>query len=104
MHALKTTLFLLIFTTLLASSAPLSQAQEQPLEADVLFAPNQIVDIQIEIPDESWNQLRSQSRSFVDSLRLELADSPFTNFKADITINGVKIKDVGIRKKASWGH
>ena len=103
MHALKTTFLLLIFNTLFTSIAPLGQAQEQPLEADVLFAPNQIVDVQIEIPEESWNQLRSQSRSFVDSLRLELADSPFTNFKADITINGVKIKDVGIRKKGFLG-
>lgn len=78
-------------------------AQKPVLNSDDLFAPNQIVNVQIDLPEESWDKIRSQSRSFADSLRIELAESPFTNVKGDITINGVKIKDVAIRKKGFLG-
>lgn len=84
--------------------APLPAVGQEPtLDAEDLFAPNQIVDVRIDLPEESWEQICSQSRSFSDSLRLELAESPFTNFKADVTVNGVKIKDVAVRKKGFLG-
>ena len=78
-------------------------AQDFKLDADDLFADEQIVDIRIDLPEESWDTLRNQSRSFVDSLQHELAESPFTNVKANISINGVEIKDVAIRKKGFLG-
>ena len=89
-----------ILAMLTASQAA---AQKHQLDADDLFADEQIVDIRIDLPEASWDDIRNQTRSFVDSLQYELAESPFTNVKADISINGVEIKDVAVRKKGFLG-
>lgn len=76
---------------------------EHKFTADELFDANQILDVQVDIAPENWKLLCNEQRSFVHALGRELPESPFTNFKADLTLNGVRIPNVGIRKKGFLG-
>jgi spore coat protein CotH len=78
-------------------------AAEPTLTADKLFDRQHIVDIQIELPEADWDTIRVQSRQFFEVLGKEPAESPFTYVKGQITIDGVLIKEVGIRKKGFLG-
>ncbi len=73
------------------------------LSAEQLFESDHIVDVQIELPPESWDTIRFQSRDFVSSLNKEEPQSPFEYVKGNITIDGVLIENVGIRKKGFIG-
>jgi hypothetical protein len=87
----------------LASVQVLAIADEQALTAEKLFDPRHIVNVEIELPKEDWDAARMQTRSLIEALGKELAESPFTYVKGDVTIDGVLIKDVGIRKKGFLG-
>lgn len=75
----------------------------QPLSADNFFDVEHIVDIQIELPPDSWDEIRFQSRDFTRSLSKESPKSPFKYVKGNVTVDGVLIEDVGIRKKGFLG-
>ena len=77
--------------------------QTQQLTDEQLFDPNHVIDIRITLPAEDWDTIRLQTRSFVGSLTMEAPVSPFTHVRGDIEIDGVLIKDVGIRKKGFLG-
>ncbi len=72
-----------------------------------MFNPNQFLDIEIEISEQDWDLLRFQHHDLVGFLsekRLENpSPMPYTYLRADVTINGQKIKSVGIRKKGFLG-
>ena len=70
------------------------------LSAGKLFEPNHVVEVEITVPEADWASLCRQSRRnpFAGSL-----ENPFSYFKADVTIDGVKIANVGIRKKGFIG-
>jgi len=77
-------------------SAPLSEA--------VLFSSEQVVRIEITLDEEDWGQLCSQVRPFATALsKGTLPERPYTYFRGDLTVNGVKFPDVGIRKKGFLG-
>ena len=78
-------------------------AAAEPLSADALFQTDKLVDIKITLAPEDWDEIRRQSRSFVESLKPDAADSPFTYVRGDIEINGQRIPNVGIRKKGFLG-
>ncbi|MFT7633862.1 MAG: spore coat protein H, partial [Mariniblastus sp.] len=95
---------LVSFALLLSAlSSDGSQISAQTISADKLFASDRVTDIKISVKESDWDTLRSQSRSFVDSLGTEVADSPFTYVPADLTIDGQLIENVGIRKKGFLG-
>ena len=73
------------------------------LTADKLFAPDHVVDVRIDLEPDQWDEIRKQSRLLADSLGQTLPESPFTYAKGNITIDGVLIEDVGIRKKGFLG-
>ena len=73
------------------------------LTADELFADDHLVDIRIELADSDWDALRSQTRSLTESLSRTLPESPFTYFRGNVTVDGIEINDVGIRKKGFLG-
>ena len=77
--------------------------QTQQLTDEQLFDPNHVIDIRITLPAEDWDTIRLQTRSFVGSLTMGAPVSPFTYVRGDIEIDGVLIKDVGIRKKGFLG-
>ena len=95
---------LLAAAMLLAGSATPAGAREgQQLTAERLFDPAQVVDIRIEIAEADWKALCSQSRSFTDALGKTPAKSPFKYYKGVVTIDGVRIEEVGVRKKGFLG-
>ena len=101
-------IFLLSVVALCSSAfATIGIAQEtataKQISADKLFASDQVAEIQIKLGKEQWDEIRTQSRSFVDALGTEPAESPFTYVSADVTIDGVLIKNVGLRKKGFLG-
>ncbi len=73
------------------------------LTADRLFASDRVADIKIQLAEEDWDEIRNQTRSFGDALSKELAKKIFTYVKGDVTIDGVLIENVGIRKKGFIG-
>ncbi len=72
-----------------------------------LFARDHLLEVAIEMPAADWDALRAQTRSLFDILGGDcLADpfeSPFTYFRADITVDGAPYPQVGLRKKGFLG-
>lgn len=84
-----------------------SVVSAQELTVDGLFPTDRVLEIQIDIDPDDWNSIRYVTRD----LRTELGakrqfgalESPYEYVKADITIDGVKFKNVGLRKKGFIG-
>ena len=72
------------------------------LNADDLLDSRQVMQVHIELADDDWRTLCHQSRSH-QSARENPLDKPYTNFRGSVTINGVRIDDVAIRKKGFIG-
>jgi spore coat protein CotH len=72
------------------------------LPADRLFDPDRLIEIAIELPAKDWEELCLQTRDIRMAFTGQL-ENPFTYFKGSITIDGVKIESVGIRKKGFIG-
>jgi len=72
-----------------------------------LFDPDRLLDIDIELAPADWDALRLQTRSIFDVLGQSCltapAGSPFTYFPATVTIDGVEVTQVGVRKKGFFG-
>lgn len=97
-----------MFATILHSTTPAVTNAEETKNtyqmADVLFDPSHILEIDIEIDPEDWDELRNVSRDLFTSLQANSpAESPFKYVKGNVTINGKQIKNVGIRKKGFLG-
>ena len=72
--------------------------------ADSLFNASRVLDIEIEIDPKDWDELREASRDLFSSLTADApSESPFKYVKGDITIDGKRIQNVGIRKKGFLG-
>ena len=79
-----------------------------PTPADVLFDPNRIIEIVIEMSESNWDSLRHQTRTVLDVLMPPSCMSgpfprPFTYFPANVTIDGHTLRNVGVRKKGFLG-
>ena len=72
------------------------------LSAEPLFDPTHVVRVDIELDELAWQQLCHQSRSHHAAFRDPL-DKPYTYFSGTVTIDGVTIPHVGIRKKGFIG-
>lgn len=76
-------------------------------DADWLFEPEHLLDVDIDIAEEDWDALRFQSRTILDifgeSCGSEPAGSPFTYVPATVTVDGQVMDNVGIRKKGFLG-
>ena len=80
-------------------SAALSAAE---LSSEAIYDPTKILDVSIEIPAADWEKLCAQSRDPRGVFSGKIED-PFSYFRGDITIDGVTIRSVGIRKKGFIG-
>jgi spore coat protein H len=73
----------------------------------VLFDPNHVVQIRVELPADDWTTLRRQTRNLFDILLGDCAaapfPSPFTYFTGTVTIDGLTLPNVGVRKKGFIG-
>ena len=77
------------------------------LNADKLFQPDHLLDIQIKMAPTDWEKLRSQSDRSNSGMAAmfggAMPTDRFTQFKADISIDGKTINQVGIRTKGFIG-
>lgn len=97
-------LVIVVTTSVQAQSEPATESgSAKRIAADSLFQSERLVEINFELDEKDWDILRFQSRSIVGSLGRTPADSPFTYVKANMTIDGKMIQDVGIRKKGFLG-
>lgn len=90
----------LIIGMLLTSATNIAGAAELP--ADRLFETDRLIEIAIELPAKDWEELCLQTRDIRMAFTGQL-ENPFSYFKGNITIDGVKIESVGIRKKGFIG-
>lgn len=71
------------------------------------FDPDHIIEIRIDLPEASWDDLRMQTRSVFDIFGppclTQQFTSPFTWFEGDVTIDGTRIDRVAVRKKGFLG-
>lgn len=82
--------------------APSIGSADDALDPNQLYGDARVTKIEITIDEEAWNSLRLQKREFIEGM-LAPAEKPFDTFRADLRIDGVEIKEVGIRKKGFFG-
>lgn len=71
--------------------------------SDDLFNQDNIIDIDIQMATEDFSILRAEGRSLASAGSECIADFEFTHFVAEVTIDGVTVSDVDIRKKGFLG-
>jgi spore coat protein CotH len=87
----------------LVLAAAAGSALAQRLEADRILDPRELIEVQIELPEADWQSLCRQTRDIGAVFSGGSVQSPFTYFKGNVSINGVRIEAVGIRKKGFIG-
>lgn len=79
----------------------------QELTVDRLFPTDRVLKVEIDVDLEDWDSIRYVTRDIRTELGAERqfgpVESPYKYVKADVTIDGVKFKDVGLRKKGFIG-
>jgi len=94
----------LILFCLLTSAAESDETKPAKQLTDAkIFDPTRLLEVNVKIAKEDWDQLRTQSRNFATALLKPPPPTPYTWFKADVTIDGQRIQGVGIRKKGFIG-
>src|SRR5690554_99250 len=82
------------------------EAPREPLnlggEGD-LYAPNRLLEVSVSMDAGEFNQLRSEGRTLASTARECLTDYEYTEFTASVTIDGVAMEDVVVRKKGYIG-
>ncbi|MDG2046191.1 MAG: CotH kinase family protein [Halioglobus sp.] len=76
---------------------------QQPDLSDQLFKPNEIVQVNIEMDPNDYDELRSEGRNFATIATGCASEFEYNNFSATVTINGEVLEDVDIRKKGFLG-
>ncbi len=94
-------LWLLALLVLPTSSTQAQDSKDQ--DSIQLFNEQELLDIEITLPEADWKALRAQSRNFGNSFLPTAPERPYTYFKGDVSINGHLLKSVGIRKKGFFG-
>jgi len=74
---------------------------------DPLFDPGWILEVRLELDPADWDALRFQGRSFEDLIGANCLEKPFsdpfTYFPAEAIIDGMRVSNVGVRKKCFFG-
>jgi spore coat protein CotH len=91
------------FLLLITATVQGDEKSGPQLDADKLFDANHLMSVEIEVAKEDWASLCAQSRNFAEALGKLPAKSPFTYFKANVIIDGVRVENVGVRKKGFLG-
>jgi hypothetical protein len=88
--------------------APVCEAATGPPDpTELMFDPNQILEVVITIDPNDWDELRNQTRTLADHFLGDCMAGPptdiFTFFPADVSVDGIVLQDVGVRKKGFFG-
>lgn len=75
----------------------------QPDLSGEFFARDRVLQVDIQMDEAEYQTLRFEGRTMGDLLSGCFRDFEYTNFRADVTIDGELIPDVGIRKKGFLG-
>ncbi len=84
----------------------LNNANNQGGPGDHLFAGDHVLEIAITLADADWAALRAQPRPLAESKTTcarQATEPGYTYFPATITIDGVAVSQVGVRKKGNLG-
>lgn len=104
-HAVTAVLF--AFALVACADDTLTPDGDRPDLSDQVYDPNRLLNIDIELPEASWDSLRHESRDLGDVLGgdclSEPFGSPFTWFEGAVTIDGVALAPVDVRKKGFLG-
>ncbi|MFM2415927.1 MAG: hypothetical protein RL385_650 [Pseudomonadota bacterium] len=74
--------------------------------SDALFRPDHVLEVRITLAPGDWEALRSEEPDLGDtrsSCTGKVAADPYTNFHADLSIDGVSLSNVAVRKKGGLG-
>lgn len=91
------------FAALISSGLFAQEDSAEKLTAERMFAAHRVTDIKIELAEADWDKIRFQSRSFSEALTKKLPEKIFEYVKGNVTIDGILIENVGIRKKGFIG-
>jgi len=72
-----------------------------PSDDASLFDPNRLLQIELQLSPADWQDLRTGHR--VRNEQVKFTDNPYEYYQADVTIDGVKMGSVGVRKKGFLG-
>jgi spore coat protein H len=71
------------------------------------FDPDHIVQVDFSMEESDWDAMRFENQNFVTALNCDVMDGPigmdYTEFEADITMDGESISPIRIRKKGLIG-
>ena len=88
------------------SSQPEVDAPREPVnlggDGD-LYAPGRLLEVNVSMNASEFAQLRAEGRTLASTARECLSDYEYTEFTASVTIDGVSMEDVVIRKKGYIG-
>ncbi len=77
------------------------------VDDSALFDRDHLVEVEIEMDAADWDALRAETRSLLDILGGDCLaqpfESPFTYYRADLTVDGDSYPQVGVRKKGFLG-
>lgn len=72
-----------------------------------LYQEDHLLEVAIEIDESDWDQLRLQTRNILgilgENCGMQPAESPFTYFPGSVSVDGITIANVGVRKKGFLG-
>ena len=79
----------------------------QELTLDGLFPDDRVLDVRITVDEEDWDTIRVQTRNIRKELGADRKtapiEGPYSYVNARITIDGVDLGDIGLRKKGFLG-
>jgi spore coat protein CotH len=71
-------------------------------DADMLFAPGRLIQVEVKMAAEDWQALRVSHRVTGEDFS-KIVEKPYEYYPADVVIDGQELKSVGIRKKGFFG-
>ena len=95
----------LLVLAVLIVSVYAEDKKDKKLTAEDVFSTDRVLEVQITVAEKDWDTIRYQSRDFIPTLhesrKFRPIKPPYSYVDADVTIDGVKFPQVGIRKKGS---
>ena len=93
----------LMLLVVFCGCGPSKEDDEEDL-SDALFAPDHLIQVEIEMAESDWDDLRSQGRSMPHAMSAcRDRDFEYDYFPATVTIDGQRLEDVAVRKKGFIG-